>query len=237
MKLSIIIPTYNEAAFIGKLVNYLLQNGGSINADIIVSDAGSNDDTMKTAQDAGARAVLAPAKGRGAQMNYAAGIAKGDVLYFIHADCFPPASFIKDIEKAIKDGFDLGRYSTKFDSHKTILKLNAWLTRFDFFLCMGGDQTLFIKKDLFERCNGFREDMKIMEEFEFCRRARMTGKYKILKGAALISARKYDTNSWLKVQRANAKIARMYKKGASQQEMLDTYKRMLSYRKSAFEKE
>ncbi len=73
-----------------------------------------------------------------------------------------------------------------------------------------------------------------MEEYEFCVRARKYGKYKILEGETLVSARKYDTNSWLRVQLANSKIVRMYKKGASQQEILNTYKHMLSYRKNAF---
>ena len=38
--------------------------------------------------------------------------------------------------------------------------------------------------------------------------------------ATLISARKYDENSWLTVQLANLKIVRMYKKGASQMDMV-----------------
>jgi len=235
MKLSIIIPTYNEAATVGKLVPYLLQHGGSTVSDLIVSDGGSNDNTMPLAQLAGATAVLSPGKGRASQMNYGANLAKGDVFYFLHADCLPPKSFADDIRKMVENGYDLGRYRTKFDSHKTMLTLNAWFTRFDFFICMGGDQTLFIKKTLFQQCSGFNEAMKIMEEYEFCERARQKGRYKILNGDVLVSARKYDTNGWLKVQLANAKIMWMYEKGASQQEMLDTYKRMLAYRKNSFE--
>lgn len=233
MTISIIIPTYNEADNVGKLIRYLIANSNSSLVDIIVSDAGSGDDTMSIAKQSGANVVLSPGKGRGAQMNYGAGIAKGDVLYFIHADCFPPPEFMADIQQAIQAGYSMGRYCTKFNSDKTILKINAWFTFFDLFICMGGDQTLFIKKSFFEQCKGFREDMKIMEEFEFCERARKFGRYKILKGETLVSARKYEANSWLRVQLANFKIVRMYKKGASQQEMLDTYKQMLSYRESA----
>ncbi len=234
MTISIIIPTYNEADNIGKLIRYLIANSNSSLVDLIVSDAGSSDNTIGIAKQAGANALLSPGKGRSAQMNHGAAIAKGDVLYFIHADCFPPADFIANIQQAIKEGYNIGRYRTKFDSHKTILKINAWFTFFDLFICMGGDQTLFIKKSLFQQCKGFREDMKIMEEFEFCKRARKLGRYKILKGKTLISARKYDTNSWLHVQLANFKIVRRYKKGASQQEMLDTYTKMLSYRENPF---
>lgn len=231
--ISIIIPTYNEAENIGKLVKYLIENCDNSVVDLIVADGGSTDNTLEIAKQSGAKAMVSPVAGRAVQMNYAAEIAKGDVLYFIHADCYPPKSFVNDIQMAIKNGYDLGRYCSQFDSNKLIIKINAWFTRFDMFICMGGDQTLFIKNDLFTKCNGFNRSMKIMEEYEFCERARKTGRYKILKGKALISARKYNTNSWLKVQLANYKVVNMYKKGATQQQLLDTYKRMLSYRKNA----
>ncbi len=234
MKVSIIIPTYNEAKDIGKLIHFLRENSDSSVVDIIVSDGGSRDNTIDIAKFAGANAILCPDTGRAAQMNYGAGIAKGDLFYFIHADCLPPKEFVKDIQEAVEKKNDLGRYRTRFDSKKTILKINAWFTRFDLFVCMGGDQTLFIKRSLFEQCKGFKENMKIMEEYDFCDRAKKIGKYKILKGEALISSRKYDGNTWLDVQRANYKIVTMYKKGASQHDILETYKKMLTYRKNAF---
>ena len=232
--ISIIIPTYNEAEGIEKLVSYLKGCSNEAVVDLIVSDGGSEDGTKEKAAAAGANAVLSPRKGRAAQMNHGASLAKGDVLYFVHADSFPPQTFVADIQQAVKDGYDLGRYRTKFNSPKTMLKVNAWFTRFDLFMCMGGDQTLFIRRQLFEVFSGFREDMHIMEEYEFCSRVRKTGRYKILPGAALISARKYDTNSWWRVQRANATVVRMYKQGATQQQMVDTYKKLLTYRKNAF---
>jgi rSAM/selenodomain-associated transferase 2 len=234
MKISIVIPTYNEAENIGKLVHYLKMHSTPDAAEIIIADGESTDDTVSIARKAGATALIAEQKGRAPQMNFGASAASGDVLYFMHADCFPPATFVHDILTAVKKGYDLGRYQTRFDTRKMILHLNAWFTRFDLFVCMGGDQTLFIRRPLFESLGGFRADMKIMEEYEFCQRARKQGRYKILDGKALISDRKYNTNSWLQVQKANAKIISMYKKGASQQEMLDTYKQMLSYRKNAF---
>lgn len=234
MKISIVIPTYNEAPTIEKTVSFICRHGGSAIAELIVSDGGSTDQTCSIAEKSGAHAVLSPGNGRAAQMNYGASISSGDILYFIHADCLPPKTFVQDISNAISQGYDLGRYTTRFDSTKTILKLNAWFTRFDLFICMGGDQTLFVKRTLFDHCGGFREDMKIMEEYEFCHRARNMGRYRIMKGAALVSARKYDTNSWLRVQLANSKIVRMYRKGASQEDMVAIYKKMLEYRKNAF---
>ncbi|HYG50619.1 MAG TPA: glycosyl transferase, partial [Flavobacteriales bacterium] len=146
-----------------------------------------------------------------------------------HADSFPPKTFIKDIEYAVAKGYDFGRYRTRFQSRNPILRINEWVTRFDFFICYGGDQTLFIKKDLFNKLNGFRPEMLIMEEYEFCRRAKEKGRYIIMNDAALISARKYQKNSWLQVQLANYKVVQMYKKGASQQSMVAEYKKRLRF--------
>jgi rSAM/selenodomain-associated transferase 2 len=228
--LSVIIPTYNEADNIATLINYLLINSQKDKTEIIISDGGSADETLQQAKNAGAIAMLSPKKGRAAQMNYGASIAKGDVLYFVHADSFPPASFVDDIYKEITAGFGLGRYRTRFDSKKNALKFNAFFTRFDLFMCYGGDQTLFIKKELFDSIGGFDETILIMEDYEIVTRAREKARYKIIQKSALVSARKYDTNSWFAVQKANYTIVQMYKKGASQMTMVDAYKKMLRYR-------
>ena len=227
--ISIIIPTYNEEKNIGKLVAPLKKAGGEKVLEIIVSDGGSSDLTLINAKQAGASAYASPLNGRAAQMNFGASLSKGSILYFVHADTLPPETFAGDIIKAIEAGFDFGRFRTKFDSSSVLLKMNAWLTRFDLFECYGGDQTLFIKRSLFEQCKGFNEDLKIMEEYEFCKRARIQGRYKIMTGETLISARKYHKNSWLKVQLANAKIVRMYKKGADQHHLVEEYKKMLKF--------
>lgn len=234
MFISIIIPAYNEAQNIGRLISYLQQNSNGGGVEIIVSDGGSQDQTIAVARIAGATVVSSPAQGRAEQMNYGASLSSGEVLYFVHADCFPPKSFVADIEQATRQGYDLGRYRTKFDSAKTIFRFNAWFTRFDLFISMGGDQTLFVRRSLFKETGGFNNEMKIMEEYEFCERARAKGRYTIMNGAALISARKYETNSWWRVQSANAVIICMYKRGASQQKMVDRYKQLLRYRKNAF---
>ena len=225
--ISIIIPVHNEADNIGNLIAFLQKHGGKYVAEIIISDGGSTDETVVIAQQTGVTAFVSPQTGRAAQMNFGVTKATGDILYFIHADSFPSINFVSDITKAVNEGFDFGRYRSKYDSSNFMLRINAWFTRFNWFICYGGDQTLFITRKLFEQSGGFKNELLIMEEYEFAERLMKQGRYKIFNDTALVSARKYDGRSWLKVQLANRKVVQLYKKGASQKDIVKIYKQML----------
>ena len=225
--ITVIIPTYNEATNIARLLEFVIANSQDQVSEIIVTDGGSTDRTVLIAENAGAKVIVSPRKGRAAQMNYAASMAKSDLLYFIHADCLPAKTFAADIPDAIGKGYGFGRYCTRFDGGPLILKINALFTRFDLFICYGGDQTLFINRKLFEELDGFDETMILMEDFDIVVRAKKLARYRIFSGSALISARKYSVNSWLAVQKANYHVVQMYKKGVSQQEMAKKYKEWL----------
>lgn len=236
MKISIIIPTYNEAESIQKAIRYLIEAAGSALAEVIVCDGGSGDGTLQLAKEAGALALLSPIKGRAGQMNYAVTHATGDIYYFVHADSRPPASFAQDIQEALAQGYDCGSYRFKFDSDKWILKVNAFFTRFNYLFFRGGDQTIFVTKALWQRVGPYKEEMLIMEDYDYIARIQQHGKFKLMPKSTLVSARKYDDNSWLRVQRANFTVVNMYRNGATQQDMIATYKRMLNYRQNSFEK-
>lgn len=230
--ISIIIPTYNEAENIGRLVAWLRSSGGA--AEVIVSDGGSDDDTMALAAAAGAKAVLSPVKGRAGQMNYGVTHASGDLFYFVHADTLPPASFAADIAQAFAAGYNCGSYRFRFDRNKGLLRINSFFTRFNYLFFRGGDQSIFVTKALWDRVGPYREELRIMEDYDFLERIWKAGRFRLIPKSTIVSARKYDTNSWLRVQLANLKVVRMWRKGASQQELIDAYRQALSYRKNAF---
>ena len=234
MKISIIIPTFNEEENIEKIISYLLLIKQKNNIEIIVSDGGSVDNTIEIAQKKAVVVTLSNIKGRAGQMNHGVNFATGDVLYFIHADSRPPLTYFTDIEEAISRGYNCGCYRSQFDSNSFLLKINAFFTRLNFLFCRGGDQTIFVTRALFEKVGPYKNEMLIMEDYDFLARIRKQGRFKLFNKATIFSARKYDENSWLKVQKANLKIVRMYKNGKSQKEMLDAYKHMLNYRKNAF---
>ena len=87
LSISIIIPTLNEERNIQELIPLLKEQGVK---EIIVVDGGSLDDTKLQAEKAGAQ-VLVSECGRAVQMNAGADVARGEVLWFVHADTRPPA--------------------------------------------------------------------------------------------------------------------------------------------------
>lgn len=230
LKISVIIPTWNESQHIGDLVTFLLHHGGQALREIIVVDGQSNDDTICVAEKAGAIALRCFVRSRAAQMNLGAKHAQGDILYFIHADIKLVPSFASDILSAIAEGFPAGCYRYVFDSNKFMLRINGYFTRFDRIMCRGGDQTLFVAATVFRSLNGFNEHFTIMEDYDFLIRLRKKFPFKIIPKNIVVSARKYEANSWLRVQLANLTVFIMFFIGKHPEKMRAVYKRLLQYR-------
>ena len=231
MRISVIIPTYNEAENVGRLVGELRQYGGENLAEVIVVDAPSRDRTAEVAREAGARVIVADRPGRACQMNAGARIATGDVLYFVHADVRIHPDYSADIAQALDEGYTLGCYRYQFDSPRLLLKINAFFQCFDRIWSRGGDQTLFITKKEFDQLNGYCEKHQVMEDYEFIIRARKQHRFKVIPKNIIVSARKYDENSYFRVNLANAVVMWMYFRGASQQKLIDTYKSIIKTEK------
>lgn len=231
MDISIIIPTYNEEEHIGRLIRHLWDHSQDQVREIVVVDGGSQDRTLELARQAGAQAYLAPRKGRAAQMNFGAARVQGKVLYFVHADALPPASYVSDLLEAIQAGYPMGCFRFRFNSDKLLLRINSYCTRFDRIMCRGGDQTLFLLRPLFDELEGFKDDYVIMEEYELLLRARKRYPFRIIPKDVMVSARKYDHNGYFRVNLANLTVFLMFFAGFSQMAMLNTYKRMIHHPK------
>ncbi len=229
MNISVIIPTFNEEGYISSLVRHLQQYNTGQLTEILVIDGGSSDQTVQNAQQAGARVLRSPKKGRAIQMNTGARHASGDILYFVHADVLPPSTYLQDIIEAVEKGYPIGCCRTQFDSQKLMLKINGYCSRFDGLMCRGGDQTLFVTKTLFEHLDGYDEYYSVMEEYDFIRRARLQAKFKIVSSQASVSARKYDSNSYFKVNLANLIVFTMFRLGYPPDTLRRAYYKMIKY--------
>lgn len=231
MRVSIIIPTLNEEANVAMLVPYLREYGDERVVDLIVVDGGSTDQTVAVAKAAGATVYTCAQRCRAAQMNRGAAQASGGIFYFVHADACPPPTFLDQIEQALAEGYDLGCFRFVFDSNRLLLRINAYFTRFDRLMCRGGDQTLFARRSLFEALEGYKDDHVVMEDYDFIIRARQQARFKIIPDDVMVSARKYEHNSYLRVNLSNLTVFMMFYLGFSPQTMLATYRKLINHPK------
>ena len=228
LALSIIIPTYNEAATIAALVAYLRQpTAGEPAPEIIVADGGSTDTTRQLARQAGATVLRCPRKGRAAQMNHGARQAQEALLYFLHADSYPPAGFRLDLQQAVAQGYGSGCFRLAFDDAHWLLRFSAWCTRLPLTALRFGDQSLFVRRELFERLGGFREELLVMEDQEIIRRLQAQGPFCLVPRAVLTSARKYRANGVVRLQSIFTGIALLYWLGVPQRYLVRIYQRFI----------
>ncbi len=226
--ISIIIPTYNEADQIAQTIAKIRDHSTtSLIQEILVIDGGSTDDTVTIARASGAVAVVSKQKGRAAQMNKGALLAKGTLLYFLHADSLPPKGFDQSVAGAFAKGYGSGCFRLAFDDDHPFLKANAWFTRFDVNGVRFGDQSLFVAKEVFEQCGGFKEELWMMEDQEIIHRIKQHSRFIVLKDSVVTSARKYHDNGVYRMQAIFFRIWFLYYLGYSQERLLRLYKRLI----------
>ena len=227
--ITIIVPAHNEKKNLEKLAPVLKGFQDKASCEIVVAlSSGNSDGSDEFLKKLGLPFIKCKGKGRAVQMNEAASISKGDIFAFLHADVLPPKSFIADIQCTISNDFDAGFFSYRFDSKNIFLKINSSFTTRDGIFTGGGDQCLFIKKNIFEKLNGFDEDQFLMEDFEFFDRLKKQKiPYRIIKNDLIVSARKYKYNSYLRVNFSNMLLMILYKLGYSSKKLKTLHHRLL----------
>lgn len=106
MKLSIIIPAFNEESLITHCLNSVFdsidaQTSPEFSYEVIVVDNNSTDNTAQIAQKAGAQVVFEPINQIGRARNTGAAVAAGDWLLFVDADSLLNRGMVADIMKMI----------------------------------------------------------------------------------------------------------------------------------------
>ncbi len=206
MKISVIIPAYNEEALINETLDDLLTHHSPFEA--IVADGGSTDRTAEIAEEK-ARVIRSP-KGRAAQMNAGAREAKGDILLFLHSDTLLPTGGLDEIRDTISSGFKAGRFHMKFDDERFWLRFFSSYSGLHIFSY--GDQGFFLTRELFDRLGGYREDVPF-EDVDFYKRLRKVTKPKILKSATVTSSRRFLKTGCLRQKGINVFLTVLYVAG------------------------
>ncbi|MFK5983021.1 MAG: TIGR04283 family arsenosugar biosynthesis glycosyltransferase, partial [Flavobacteriaceae bacterium] len=139
-------------------------------------------------------------KGRAKQMNLGAKQATGSILYFLHADSFPPKNFDQLIIDEVEKGNLAGCFKMKFDNSHWWLRLASWLTHFSWRACRGGDQSQFITKNLFNEIGGFDESYVIYEDNILINELFKRKQFVVIQEWITTSARLYERKGIWKLQ-------------------------------------
>jgi rSAM/selenodomain-associated transferase 2 len=196
--LSIIIPTLNEEAGIASALDALtaLRAAG---CEVIVADGGSGDRTAALAHPHCDRVVAAP-RGRGAQMNAGAAVARGDVLLFLHADTRLPAGADRLILRELaRSKRAWGRFDVRIVGRHPLLGIVACLMNWRSRLTgiATGDQAMFVERRAFVAAGRF-PDIALMEDIALSARLRQVTPPVSLAARVTTSGRRWDDHGFMR---------------------------------------
>ena len=216
---SIIIPTFNEAENIEAclMALQLLRH----QAEIILSDGGSDDDTLLLAKPL-VDISINSAKGRAKQMNAGAKVAQAEILLFLHADTYLPDNALIDIQQGFKAGYQWGRFDISLQGLIIIATLMSWRSRLTSIAT--GDQVLFISHQYFDKVNGFA-DIALMEDITLCRHLKELSKPLCLRSKVISSARRWQQFGVIKTILLMWWLRLAYYFGANPEDLAELYKR------------
>ena len=183
MRISVVLPAFNEEKLIGRCLSALTQASSAFAAlgwtsEVIVCDNNSSDDTARLAREAGAAVVFEPVNQISRARNRGAAAAAGDWLLFLDADSFPTRALFADMAAAIGGGGCLGGGATvRLEGAQgsgawgvrlwnAISRLTHWAP----------GAFLFCDATAFRQVGGFNEELFVSEELDLSRRLKRFGR-------------------------------------------------------------
>jgi rSAM/selenodomain-associated transferase 2 len=214
---SVIIPTLNEAGYIGPTIESVLRQDAI--HEIILVDGGSGDETVQIAS-RHAR-VLRAGPGRSSQMNEGARAAAGDILLFLHADTHLPEGALSLVQRTLVN-YEAGAFRLRFDTSTPLLRIYSFCTRLNLPSICFGDRALFVRKHVFEGIGGF-PDLPLFEDLELARRLHRRGRFKFLDAFVTTSSRRFLEHGPFRQQLRNSYLWLHYMAGSDPHRLTHLY--------------
>lgn len=190
--MSIVVPCRNDAAALGRTLDWLQGLAGFAEAEVIVAAAGDREATARAV--AGRARLLWPdGSTRAALMNAGVSEARGEVLLFLHADSFPPPAALSLIRGALSDPRAVGgAFEHQFVEPVWSLRVISWVNRVRYRLTRHyyGDQGIFVRTTVFRRLGGYR-DVALMEDLDLTRRLKREGRTVLVRTPLRTSGRRF----------------------------------------------
>lgn len=221
--LSVVVPTLNERAAIGGLLDDL----GQLRCphEIIVVDGGSSDDTAAVASARGASVVRA-SRGRGSQLRAGAAAARAPLLCFLHADVRLSPDAREAIDRLVNARHDgAWAFHLRIDSGRLAYRFVEWVAnaRSRLLALPYGDQGLLITRSRYEAAGGF-PDVPLMEDVLIARALGMRGGIELLPARLIVSPRRWERDGVLRRSVRNLWLLTRFLCGASPETLARAYR-------------
>jgi uncharacterized protein len=222
-KFSVIVPVFNEAALVRWFLQHLRDRAPE--AEIIVADGGSTDDTAVLSTGLCDQLVRSQPN-RAVQMNLGARAAHGDVFWFVHVDAEVPQGCLNEITRVLEDPKVVGGYFRIRLPREPVYRLTDSFAHYAGILLQMrcGDHGLFCRRTAFFDIGGFRE-MPLMEDVEFFRELQRRGRVMYSHKRILVSPRRYETIGPLRLTLAYGLITVLYIFGIPLSKLASIYER------------
>lgn len=198
LKLSIIVPTRNEADYIVELLKQL-QPARDAGHEVLVVDGGSLDGTLDQVYHLVDHATTSQ-MGRAYQQNEGAARSSGDILWFLHADSQVSEQCVSAILDACAEtGTDWGWFSVRLSGSSLVFRIIEWCMnqRAKISQIATGDQGLFVRRETFDRIGGFPE-IALMEDIALCKQLKAHGEPVCLNAKLVTSSRRWEQRGILR---------------------------------------
>ena len=210
MKLSIIIPTLNEATYLPLTIEKINQNATLGEPHEVVVDSGSTDETCQIALQLGAKLIKSETKslGKASVLNEAAQLVTGDVLLFLDADTLVPSGYDESIECSLTNADVIGgAFEFALDGSEFGLRVVEIVNRIRYRIRQRyyGDQGIFVRSQVFKKVGGYPQ-IGLLEAAYLCKNLRKQGKLTLIKNEVKTSPRRFLDGGIYKVLAGDMKI-------------------------------
>ncbi len=200
MKISVIIPTLNEGKYLETTLFHIRQLKPF---EIIVADSNSTDSTVKIAKKYGARVIQAKRGAASYGRNAGGRAARGDVVLFLDADSIIFPNLFDVIKKDFRKKGTVGWTCTIYGftpSWKEQIIYNMSNNLVDFLTTYAKKPhapgiVIGVRKHVFDKINGFDENLKVMEDHDFAMRVGKFGAFKFSKDTCVYTSTR-RMNKW-----------------------------------------
>lgn len=206
MKVSFIITTKNEEKYIKNTCLSILNQSLKIDKEIILVDALSKDRTVEIAKNFVDKIIIKKSNISEGK-NIGASLASGDILVFVNADVVLEKNWLEKAMKHLEDA-SVGAVHGLIKPMERSLRARLFVLIWDLFIIISyffrkvhtsGETTLAVRREVFFKAKGFREDLSAFEDVDIGLRISKLAKVKLVRECKTIaSLRRFEREGYLK---------------------------------------